>query len=67
MAGEGTMSNHAKIDVITFEVLRHRMWEINDEMGMIAARISGSPLVYESGDFNTGILTAKGEGLFTGV
>ena len=43
------------------------MWEINDEMGMIAARISGSPLVYESGDFNTGILTAKGEGLFTGV
>ncbi len=61
------MSNHAKIDVITFEVLRHRMWEINDEMGMIAARISGSPLVYESGDFNTGILTAKGEVLFTGV
>jgi N-methylhydantoinase B len=70
MAGEGAMSqtsNRPKIDVITFEVLRHRMWEINDEMGMIAARISGSPLVYESGDFNTGILTAKGEGLFTGV
>jgi N-methylhydantoinase B/oxoprolinase/acetone carboxylase alpha subunit len=67
MAGDGTISNHAKIDLITFEVLRHRMWEINDEMGMIAARISGSPLVYESGDFNTAILTAKGEGLFTGV
>lgn len=61
------MSERPKIDVVTFEVLRHRMWEINDEMGMIAARISGSPLVYESGDFNTGILTAKGEGLFTGV
>ena len=34
------MSAHRKIDVVTFEVLRHRMWEINDEMGMIAARCS---------------------------
>ena len=34
------MSSRPKIDVVTFEVLRHRMWEINDEMGMIAARIS---------------------------
>jgi N-methylhydantoinase B len=67
MAGEDVMSNRRKIDVVTFEVLRHRLWEINDEMGMIAARISGSPLVYESGDFNTAILNAKGEGLFTGV
>ena len=43
------MNERPKIDVVTFEVLRHRMWEINDEMGMIAARISGSPLVYEFG------------------
>jgi N-methylhydantoinase B len=55
------------MDVITFEVLRHRLWEINDEMAMIAARVSGSPAVYESSDFNTAILTASGEGLFTGV
>lgn len=56
-----------KIDLVTFEILRHRLWEINDEMAMLAARISGSPAVYESGDFNTAILTAEGEGLFTGV
>lgn len=56
-----------KLDVVTFEVLRHRLWEINDEMGIIAARISGSPAVYESGDFNTALLTASGKGLFTGV
>ena len=56
-----------KVDVVTFEVLRHRLWEINDEMGIIAARISGSPAVYESGDFNTAILTSEGKGLFTGV
>lgn len=55
------------VDLVTFEVLRHRLWEINDEMGHIAARISGSPAVYESGDFNTAILTPDGRGLFVGV
>lgn len=61
------MSSDRRVDLVTFEVLRHRLWEINDEMGMLAARISGSPAVYESGDFNTALLTAQGEGLFTGV
>ena len=55
------------LDVVTFEVLRHRLWEINDEMGLMMGRISGSPAVYESGDFNTAILTADGRGLFAGV
>lgn len=61
------MTARRKIDLVTFEIMRHRLWEINDEMAMLAARISGSPAVYESNDFNTAILTAKGEGLFTGV
>lgn len=56
-----------RLDPITFEVLRHRLWEINDEQGLIAARISGSPAVYEAGDFNTSILTPEGDGLFVGV
>lgn len=56
-----------KIDLVTFEVLRHRLWEINDEMGLLAGRVSGSPAVYESGDFNTAILTPEGKGLFAGV
>jgi N-methylhydantoinase B len=60
-------ATNRRVDVVTFEVLRHRLWEINDEMGLLAARISGSPAVYESGDFNTAILTAEGKGLFTGV
>ena len=60
------MTETGKLDLITFEVLRHRLWEINDEMAMLAARISGSPAVYESNDFNAAILTASGEGLFTG-
>ena len=56
-----------KVDPVTFEVLRHRLWAINDEQGAIAARISGSPAIYETFDFNIGILTAKGKGVFTGV
>jgi N-methylhydantoinase B len=55
------------IDPITFEVIRHRLWAINDEQATMAARLSGSPIVYESFDFNTGLLTASGEGLFTGI
>ena len=61
------MDMRKQLDVVTFEVLRHRLWEINDEMGLMAARISGSPAVYESGDFNAALLTADGRGLFTGV
>ena len=34
------MTETRKLDLITFEVLRHRLWEINDEMAMLAARIS---------------------------
>lgn len=59
--------NLGKIDPVTFEVLRHRLWSINDEQGAIAARISGSPAIYETFDFNIGILTAAGRGVFTGV
>ncbi len=61
------MDTRKQLDLVTFEVLRHRLWEINDEMGVIAGRISGSPAVYESGDFNAALLTADGRGLFTGV
>jgi N-methylhydantoinase B len=56
-----------KVDPVTFEVLRHRLWSINDEQGAIAARISGSPAIYETFDFNIGILTSAGKGVFTGV
>ncbi len=56
-----------KVDPVTFEVLRHRLWALNDEQGAIAARISGSPAIYEGFDFNIALLTAAGKGVFTGV
>ena len=62
-----THPGNRSVDLVTFEVLRHRLWEINDEMGLIAVRISGSPAVYESNDFNTAILTGDGRGLFVGT
>lgn len=61
------MTATTPLDIVTFEVLRHRLWEINDEMGLLAGRISGSPAVYESGDFNSAILTPDGKGVFAGV
>lgn len=55
------------VDPVTFEVIRHRLWAINDEQAMIAARVSGSPVVYEAYDFNAALLTAEGDGLVAGV
>jgi N-methylhydantoinase B len=55
------------MDPITFEVIRHRLWAINDEQGRMAARLSGSPVVYEARDFNAALTTADGRGLMTGV
>jgi len=61
------MASYKPLDPVTFEILRHRLWEINDEMGLMLGRMSGSPAVYEVGDFNTAILTAEGRGLYAGV
>ena len=63
----GKKAHLGKVDPVTFEVLRHRLWTLNDEQGAIAARISGSPAIYEGFDFNIGLLTAAGKGVFTGV
>lgn len=63
----GERSGREALDPVTFEVIRHRLWAINDEQAMIAARMSGSPVIYEVYDFNAGILTADGHGLVAGI
>lgn len=55
------------VDPITFEVIRHRLWAINDDQARMAARLSGSPIVYEGYDFNVALLTGDGRGLFCGL
>lgn len=55
------------IDPVTFEVIRHRLWAINDDQARMGARLSGSPTVYEAFDFNAGLTTGDGRGLYCGV
>jgi N-methylhydantoinase B len=55
------------VDPVTFEVIRHRLWAINDDQAMIAARLSGSPVVYEALDFNAALMTGDGRGLYSGI
>ncbi len=49
------------IDPVTFEILRHRLWAINDEAAATLMLVSGSPVANEAFDFNTGIMDANGE------
>jgi N-methylhydantoinase B len=49
------------VDPITFEVIRHRLLAITDEQAAALAAVSGSPLVNEATDFNTGLYRAHGE------
>jgi len=62
VSGEG-----ATLDPVTFEVIRHRLWAINDDQSRMAARLSGSFIVYEGYDFNAALVTADGRGLYCGV
>jgi N-methylhydantoinase B len=55
------------VDPITFEVLRHRLWAINDEAAATLRRVSGSPVATEICDFNTSLMTADGDAFIVGV
>ncbi len=67
MMNDAAATEKAAMDPVTFEVMRHRLWAINDEQAMMAARVSGSPVVYEAYDFNCSLLTYDGRALFAGV
>src|ERR1041384_2581236 len=49
------------VDPVTFEVVRHRLVSISEEQAATLSAISGSPLVNDATDFNTGIFRAQGE------
>ena len=50
-----------KVDPITFEVIKHRLWQINDEQGLTIRTISASPIVVEGNDFNCALFTGEGD------
>jgi N-methylhydantoinase B len=49
------------LDPITYEVVKHRLWQINDEQGTTIRNLSTSPIVVEGNDFNVGLFTAEGD------
>ncbi len=55
------------IDPVTFEVIRHRLWAVNDEAAAALELTSGSPIATEVHDFNTGLLNARGDVFVVGT
>ena len=54
------------IDPVTFEVIRHKLWNINEEHGATIQRISGSPVAIYALDLNPSILTEDAEFVYFG-
>lgn len=50
-----------ELDPITYEVLRHRIWQINDEQFVTISRVSGSSIATEINDFNVAITDEIGD------
>src|ERR671931_621331 len=54
------------IDPVTFEVLRHALWNVNEEHGATIQRLSGSPVAMYALDLNPSILTEDAEFVYFG-
>jgi len=54
------------LDPITYEVIRHSLWNVNEEHGATIQRLSGSPVAMYALDLNPSILTEDGEFVYFG-
>jgi N-methylhydantoinase B len=54
------------LDPVTYEVVRHGLWHINEEHGATIQRISGSPVAMYALDLNPSIMTEDGEFVYFG-
>jgi N-methylhydantoinase B len=54
------------IDPITYEVIRHRLWNLNREQATTLTRLSGSPSAIYGNDFNPVVFTEDAEWVFFG-
>ena len=61
-----TESADEELDPITYEVLRHNLWSINEEHGITMLQVSGSPIAAYGCDFNPSLLTEDGEFVYFG-
>jgi len=55
------------IDAISYEVLRHALWNVNDEHGVTIQKVSGSPFASVAHDFSTVAPTEDGEFVYFGA
>ncbi len=54
------------IDPVTYEVVRHNLWQINEEHGATIQRLSGSPVAMYALDLNPSILNEDAEFVYFG-
>lgn len=54
------------IDPITYQVLRSRFWNMNLDHSDTVKRVSGSPVIVYTEDFNTSLLTENGDTVLCG-
>lgn len=55
------------VDPLTYEVVRHRLVAITEDMGDAVKRMSGSVVVTDCNDFGTGIMDESGETVQVGL
>lgn len=55
------------VDPLTYEVIRHRLWSVTDEMGEALKRMSGSPIVTDANDFDFAISDELGQEVQVGL
>jgi N-methylhydantoinase B len=51
----------SRLDPITLEIIRHRLWSIADEMAMTLIRTAGNPTITEAHDFIVALFTPAGD------
>ena len=56
-----TQSDEIALDPVTLEIVRGKLLAAADEMGIVIARCSMSPVIYEVLDFACGICDARGQ------
>lgn len=56
-----------KLDLVTYEVVRHRIWAVTDEMGEALKRMSGSIIVTDCNDFDFAITDEIGDEVQVGL
>jgi N-methylhydantoinase B len=57
----GSASSSAGVDAVTLEIIRGKLLAIADEMGLVLARSSMSPVIYEVLDFACGVCDTVGQ------